>query len=162
MESRLVQAQSQANIDALTGVKNMHAYKEMEARLDRQITNHRQTSFAIVIFDVNDLKKVNDTSGHHAGDQYLRDACRIICDIFKHSPVFRVGGDEFAVITQERDYACIDELLEKVNMAKYENDPCVVSVFERADKEMYKNKCALKKGKSWECLCSTDKTTDAP
>ena len=179
MESRLVQAQSQANIDALTGVKNMHAYKEMEARLDRQITNHRQTSFAIVIFDVNDLKKVNDTSGHHAGDQYLRDACRIICDIFKHSPVFRVGGDEFAVITQERDYACIDELLEKVNkhnaeaartsgiivacgMAKYENDPCVVSVFERADKEMYKNKSALKKGKSWECLCSTDKTTEAP
>lgn len=179
LESRLVQAQSQANIDALTGVKNMHAYKEMEARLDRQITNHRQTSFAIVIFDVNDLKKVNDTSGHHAGDQYLRDACRIICDIFKHSPVFRVGGDEFAVITQERDYACIDELLEKVNMhnaeaartsgiivacgmAKYENDPCVVSVFERADKEMYKNKCALKKGKSWECLCSTDKTTEAP
>jgi diguanylate cyclase (GGDEF)-like protein len=179
LESRLVQAQSQANIDALTGVKNMHAYKEMEARLDRQITNHRQTSFAIVIFDVNDLKKVNDTSGHHAGDQYLRDACRIICDIFKHSPVFRVGGDEFAVITQERDYACIDELLEKVNkhnaeaartsgiivacgMAKYENDPCVVSVFERADKEMYKNKSALKKGKSWECLCSTDKTTEAP
>jgi diguanylate cyclase (GGDEF)-like protein len=179
LESRLVQAQSQANIDALTGVKNMHAYKEMEAQLDRQITNHRQTSFAIVIFDVNDLKKVNDTSGHHAGDQYLRDACRIICDIFKHSPVFRVGGDEFAVITQERDYACIDELLEKVNkhnaeaartsgiivacgMAKYENDPCVVSVFERADKEMYKNKCALKKGKSWECLCSTDKTTEAP
>ena len=179
MESRLVQAQSQANIDALTGVKNMQAYMEMEARLDRQITNHRQTSFAIVIFDVNDLKKVNDTSGHHAGDQYLRDACRIICDIFKHSPVFRVGGDEFAVITQKRDYACIDELLEKVNMhnaeaartsgiivacgmAKYENDPCVVSVFERADKEMYKNKCALKKGKSWECLCSTDKTTEAP
>jgi diguanylate cyclase (GGDEF)-like protein len=179
LESRLVQAQSQANIDALTGVKNMHAYKEMEARLDRQITNHRQTSFAIVIFDVNDLKKVNDTSGHHAGDQYLRDACRIICDIFKHSPVFRVGGDEFAVITQERDYACIDELLEKVNkhnaeaartsgiivacgMAKYENDPCVVSVFERADKEMYKNKSALKKEKSWECLCSTDKTTEAP
>jgi hypothetical protein len=47
-------------------------------------------------------------------------------------------------------------------MAKYENDPCVVSVFERADKEMYKNKSALKKGKSWECLCSTDKTTEAP
>ena len=65
------------------------------------------------------------------------------------------------MITQERDYACIDELLEKVNkhnaeadrtsgiivacgMAKYENDPCVVSVFERADKEMYKNKLAMK------------------
>ena len=61
-----------------TGVKNKHAYLEMEALLDRQITNHRQTPFAIVIFDVNDLKKINDSSGHQAGDQYLCDASKII------------------------------------------------------------------------------------
>ena len=161
LENRLVQAQSQANIDALTGVKNKHAYLEMEARLDHQITKHRQTSFAIAVFDLNDLKKVNDTVGHQAGDQYLRDACRMICDIFKHSPVFRVGGDEFAVIAQGRDYACMDALLEKVNehnaeaartgglvvacgMAKYEDDPCVAPVFERADQKMYENKNRLK------------------
>ena len=161
MERRLAQAQSRANIDALTGVKNKHAYLEMEARLDRQIADQQQTSFAIVVFDVNDLKKVNDAFGHQAGDQYLRDACKLICDIFKHSPVFRVGGDEFAVIAQGQDYARMDELLGKVNahnaeaartggivvacgMSKYEHDGCVAPVYKRADRGMYENKSKLK------------------
>ena len=161
LERRLVQAQSQASIDALTGVKNKHSYLETEARMDRQIANQIQTPFAIVMFDVNDLKKVNDTSGHQVGDQYLRGACRIICDIFKHSPVFRVGGDEFAVITQGQDYEQIDYLIGRVNehneqarrtggiivacgMAKYEDEQCVAQVFERADHNMYENKNGLK------------------
>ena len=160
---RLATAQKQANIDALTGVKNRHAYLEAETRLDRQIAERSQPPFAIVMLDVNDLKKINDTAGHQAGDQCLRDACKIICDIFKHSPVFRVGGDEFAVISQGSDYACIEELLEKMRdhnmkasrtggvtiacgMARFENDVCVASVFERADHSMYENKKTLKAG----------------
>lgn len=158
---RLAQAQIQANIDALTGVKNKHAYLEMEVLIDRQIGEHTQVPFAIVIFDVNDLKKINDTKGHQAGDQYLRDACEIICDIFSHSPVFRVGGDEFAVVSQGRDYNNIEELIEKVNehnaqasltggiviacgMSRFENDVCVASVFGRADHNMYEDKNRLK------------------
>ena len=111
--------------------------------------------------DINDLKKVNDTAGHQAGDQYLRDACKTICDTFKHSPVFRVGGDEFAVIAQGKDYARIEELLEIMSqynaeayrtggiliacgMARFEDDECVASVFERADHSMYENKKSLK------------------
>ena len=58
---RLMEAQMQANIDGLTGVKNKHAYLEIETQMDRQIESRRQTPFAIVLFDVNDLKKVNDT-----------------------------------------------------------------------------------------------------
>ena len=160
---RLAQAQSKANIDALTGVKNKHAYLDAEERLDRQIAEHRQPEFAIVILDVNDLKKVNDRDGHQAGDQYLRDACKVVCNIFKHSPVFRIGGDEFAVISQGADYACIEELIGRVRdhnteavrtgkvviacgMAKYANDGCVAAVFERADLNMYENKSRLKSG----------------
>jgi diguanylate cyclase (GGDEF)-like protein len=158
---RLAQAQAEASIDGLTGVKNRHAYLVLESHMDRQIAEHRQTPFAIVMFDVNDLKKVNDASGHQAGDQYLRDASQTICDIFKHSPVFRVGGDEFAVVSQGKDYAHMDALLERVNvhnaeaartggvviacgMSKFENDECVARVFERADHKMYENKNALK------------------
>lgn len=161
LEKRLAQAQSQASIDALTGVKNKHAYLVAEAKIDRWIAERRQAPFAIVFLDLNDLKKVNDTAGHQAGDQYLRDACRIICDIFKHSPVFRVGGDEFAVIAQGKDYDCLEELLEKMSRhnaeasrtggiviaygcAKYEDDACVATVFDRADHEMYENKNELK------------------
>ena len=158
---RLKQAQSQAKLDALTGVKSKHAFLEAEVRMDSRIAEHRQAPFSVVVFDVNDLKKVNDTAGHQAGDQYIRDACQIICDIFTHSPVFRVGGDEFAVISQGKDYACIEELVEQVRahnaeasrtggvviacgMAKFDNDTCVAEVFERADHSMYENKNALK------------------
>ena len=154
---RLEKAQTQASIDALTGVKNKYAYLETEARMDRWIQEGRQPPFAVVVLDVNDLKKVNDSAGHQAGDQYLRDACKIICETFKHSPVFRVGGDEFTVISEGKDYACIDELVKIVSahnmeasraggimiaygMAKYENDACVADVFERADHSMYENK----------------------
>ncbi len=158
---RLEQAQSKASIDALTGIKNKHAYLDAEEQLDRQIAEHCQPDFAVTILDVNDLKNINDTEGHQAGDQYIRKACRIICNIFKHSPVFRIGGDEFAVISKGSDYECIDELLGVVDeqnreaartggiiiacgMAKYENDSCVASVFERADQNMYENKSLLK------------------
>ena len=158
---RLAEAQNEASIDALTGVKNKHAYLEMETHMDLLIAENRQAPFAIVMLDVNDLKKINDTAGHQSGDQYLRDACKIICDVFKHSPVFRVGGDEFAVVAKEEDYAHIEELVEKIGnhnaeasrtggivvacgMAKFEEDHCVASVFERADEAMYDNKNALK------------------
>jgi diguanylate cyclase (GGDEF)-like protein len=160
---RLAQVQRDAHIDALTGVKNRHSYLDAEDQLDRQIAEHRAPEFAIVILDVNDLKKVNDVEGHKAGDQYLRDARKIICDIFKHSPVFRVGGDEFAVISQGDDYEHIDELLEEMSahnaeaartggiviacgMAKFDGDSCVAPVFERADLNMYENKSSLKAG----------------
>ena len=112
---RLAEAQSQANIDALTGIKNRHAYLNAEEKLDRLIAEDCKPAFAVTILDVNDLKKINDTEGHQAGDQCLRDACRVVCEIFEHSPVFRVGGDEFAVISQGSDFAHIDELIEKVD-----------------------------------------------
>ena len=161
IEKRLIQAESQANIDALTGVKNKHAYLEAEARLDRQIFKNRVSPFAIVMMDLNDLKKINDTAGHQAGDQYLRDACKIICNIFKHSPVFRIGGDEFAVIVQGNDYSRLEERIEEMRahniealqtngiviacgMALFENDTCAATVLERADHAMYKNKADLK------------------
>ena len=160
----LAEARINANIDALTGVKNRHAYKEAEERLNAQLAEHRAAEFAIVLLDVNDLKKVNDIQGHKAGDQYLRDACHIICEIFKHSPVFRVGGDEFAVVAQGNDYARMDELIGQMDahnedairgggiviacgMARYEDDGRVAPVFERADGCMYENKSALKEKK---------------
>ena len=166
-EKRLIQAQTIANIDALTGVKNKHAYLEAEERINRRIKEQRQGDFAVVILDVNDLKKVNDNEGHQAGDQYLRDACRIICTIFKHSPVYRVGGDEFAVVSEGTDCQRIEELVGKMydhdaraqksggiviacGMSRFQNDSCVAEVFERADLLMYENKTSLK------CSCSPE------
>ena len=161
---RLAQARIEANIDALTGVKNRNAYRVYEERLNAQIEMSRAPDFAIVILDVNDLKKVNDTEGHKAGDQFIRDACRIMCTTFKRSPVFRVGGDEFAVLCQGDDYNRLDELLQlmqehnedaienggiviAMGSARYEQDTKVVQVYERADQSMYENKRHLKEKK---------------
>ena len=161
IERRLAQARARANIDALTGIKNRHAYLEAEDRLNSRIAQQPDLSFSIAVLDVNDLKKVNDAGGHQAGDQYLRDACRVICEIFKHSPVFRVGGDEFVVISQGVDYAHIEERLLDVSahneealrngdvviacgMARFKDDDCVAAVFDRADRRMYEDKDRLK------------------
>ena len=163
VETRLKRAQVQANIDALTGVKNKYAYREAEEHLNRQIEGRQAPPFAIVVLDVNDLKKVNDEDGHQAGDQYLCDACRIVCEAFKRSPVYRVGGDEFAVIAQGVDYDHIEERLWDISvhneeaqrdgdvviacgMARFKDDDCVASVFERADARMYEDKTNLKSG----------------
>ncbi len=114
-----------------------------------------------MVLDVNDLKKVNDTQGHQAGDLFIQNACGIICDVFKHSRVFRVGGDEFTVIAQGKDFSSIDALIGKLRehneeargsggiiiacgMSKYDGDESVAAVFERADREMYENKRFLK------------------
>ena len=86
---------------------------------------------------------------------------KTLCGIFSHSPIFRIGGDEFAIVVQNDDYDIIDELVEKVDtynseaiksggvviacgMAKFVADPCVAPVFERADQNMYINKNYLK------------------
>ena len=80
--------------------------------------------------DVNNLKMINDTYGHEAGDSYIIGVCRVLCDVYSHSPVFRIGGDEFAVILKGRDYENRQLLIESlaqtfdVIWAQNENNPC--------------------------------------
>ncbi len=162
---RLARAQALANTDALTGAKSKHAYVNETAQIDRQIAERCQPPFALVVFDMNNLKEVNDTAGHQAGDQCLRECCATITGVFRHSPVYRVGGDEFVVIAQGEEYERIEALVDEVGrhnaeasgtgapviacgMARFEDDDSVAAVFTRADKRMYENKNALKSGMS--------------
>ena len=62
---------------------------------------------------MNDLKLMNDTRGHSFGDEAIQRTSRLICGIFKRSPVFRIGGDEFAVLLTDSDYDNRDNLLSK-------------------------------------------------
>ena len=162
---RLENAQNRANIDALTGIRNKTAYVEFESKLNKTIAEKGWIQFAITIFDVNDLKTINDTLGHQAGDDYICEACKIICTKFKHSPVFRVGGDEFVALSQGEDYDNIEELLRyftesnleamktgdiviACGMSRYNNEGSVAPVFKAADEQMYINKEYLKRLKS--------------
>ncbi len=91
-------------VDALTSVRNKGAYTEYIQKLQDYADHAKHPEFAIGIFDCNDLKSINDNHGHDKGDVYLKAACQLICKVFEHSPVFRIGGDEFAVILQNSDF----------------------------------------------------------
>ena len=105
-------------IDALTSVKNKGAFSTAIDKLQERIDSREDMAFAVGVFDCDDLKTVNDRYGHDKGDVYLKTACRLICKIFQHSPVFRIGGDEFAVILQNDDYRNREALLERFDAAK--------------------------------------------
>lgn len=152
-----------ASRDALTGVKSRHAYQEKERDLDEQIGNHTAGDFGIVVCDLNGLKLINDEFGHKAGDERIRQASRVICELFSHSPVYRNGGDEFVVYLAGRDYeerAQLMQALHDCSVANIETGDVVIAgglavfdrnadarlrpVFDRADAAMYKEKQLLK------------------
>lgn len=163
-EAKIGSAIDMANRDALTRVKNKHAYVNAETQLDGLIEMKEDgLEFAIAVCDINGLKQVNDEQGHCAGDKFIQDACAIICEVFDHSPVFRVGGDEFVVILQGTDYENRHDLIKRFYNRQVENrhnglvtiaygmaeyvpnrDLRVQDVFERADNLMYENKNRFK------------------
>ena len=144
----------------------VYSFFEKEKELEEKIEHNPGIDFGIVVFDVNGLKFVNDTYGHEAGDRWIRNACKLICDIYQHSPVYRIGGDEFVVCLENTDYENREELLRKFNIqiehnksvgkvviaagqATYHSvdDFSVRKVFDRADHRMYIRKKELKESK---------------
>ena len=115
-ERDLQSAKLMARRDELTGVRNSNAYREYILAIDSEIESGITPSpFGIVMFDINDLKLMNDTRGHSFGDDVIQSASRMICDIYKHTPIFRVGGDEFIAVLSNHDYEQRDELIKKRN-----------------------------------------------
>ena len=155
--------------DALTRVGNRAGYLDRERDIQLSINSHEDIEFGIVLIDINNLKKTNDLHGHEKGDMLIKNVSRIICKIFDHSPVYRIGGDEFVVFLMGGDYASRFDLLKKleeINKGYYyecslENgeasfayglseyiqgsDTSVAQVFKRADEAMYKYKNEMKK-----------------
>ncbi len=160
LEKQLAAANETSTKDALTGVRNRTAYERIEIEMNREIASGKSEPFALLFCDVNNLKYVNDTFGHERGDELIRNACRQICTVFRHSAVFRMGGDEFAVIVRGTDYENYETLLENlapseaygnVSIARGlavfdpETDADVLSVYKRADDRMYANKRSMKR-----------------
>ncbi|MCR5348490.1 MAG: diguanylate cyclase [Bacilli bacterium] len=155
-------ATEKAQVDSLTGLKNKRAFELHRRRLRRKIKNGT-AEFAVVVCDFNNLKRVNDTSGHQAGDSYLKLAAEKLQKAFFPSAIYRIGGDEFAIILEgeaykDRDFivsTLIDDSIKSlkkdfcvlaVGMGVFnpEKDMDVSSVFLRADMGMYENKQKLK------------------
>ncbi|MBR6228394.1 MAG: diguanylate cyclase [Eubacterium sp.] len=159
-----------ANKDSLTGLRNKRAYEVDIERLTQEIQDG-YARFGIVMVDMNYLKRMNDNYGHDKGDYALQKLTRMICDSFKHSPVYRFGGDEFVVIVENIDYRDVNELVRgfresidasdknenldpwervsaAIGFAIYDEhrDKTVDDVFHRADDSMYEQKTKMKGG----------------
>ena len=158
-----------AYADALTSLRNKGAFDIYMQNIQTSIDNkEEETALAICIFDCNNLKQINDNYGHDKGDLYLQCTAELICNVYEHSPVFRIGGDEFAIILTGADYENREKLRklyyrrcdqnnkvkenpwEKVSaafgMSVYDpdEDMSVNDVFRHADKLMYENKWGKK------------------
>ena len=154
--------------DALTHVKNKAWYDKTQERVDQDIAAGK-ACFGLLMADLNNLKKINDNYGHEHGNDYIFGSCHQICIIFDHSPVFRIGGDEFVVLMENRDYENRDKLIHElktafeltssdetkepwerysaaIGVAIYDSqqDKTMNDVFKRADELMYQDKQASK------------------
>ncbi len=154
--------------DPLTGIRNKTAYDNEIRKLEAALAGGF-TEFGLAMVDLNFLKKINDTFGHEKGDIAIKKLCTLVCEIFEHSPVFRIGGDEFIIILKGRDYRNVDSLIKEFHLqieesdrnkelepwekisgaigyAKYDRskDDDIESIFARADQAMYENKKQMK------------------
>lgn len=102
-----------SRMDTLTDVYNRNAMIEKMDALGKQ-----KVPAGLVYADVNNLKTINDTEGHEAGDQALRNSAELLCARFGKEHVYRAGGDEFVVILpgigQEEFHAEHEALSEEV------------------------------------------------
>ncbi|MCR4656589.1 MAG: GGDEF domain-containing protein [Lachnospiraceae bacterium] len=167
-KQREADAKKLAMRDSLTGIRNKAAYDVMVKDLDHKIDNGF-TEFCMGMVDLNYLKRINDTYGHDKGNITIVRLCSIVCNVFKHSPVFRIGGDEFVIVLMGDDYdnaTSLERSLLKVleslqnneslpdwervsaavGIARFdpEHDRTAENVFKRADEIMYGNKQKMK------------------
>lgn len=178
VQNRLIRAKNEAKkhsmkvrelshrvfVDALTSVRNKGGYDDYILHLKERIKKKDVVEFGICMFDCDNLKVINDKYGHEKGDVYLKTAAKAICEVFQHSPVFRIGGDEFTLILFNEDFKNRTELINlfKVNcntvneqakndweqihisigcaISELSNMASVDDVLRKADQLMYENK----------------------
>ena len=166
-DEQIGQISQEAYRDALTGVGSKAAYIKKVSELNAGLENGL-CEIAIVMIDLNDLKQINDLYGHKSGDTYIKGCCKMICETFKFSPVFRIGGDEFVAILMGRDFDAREQSVQALrnafdkSSARTDLEPCLrcsasvgiseytdgdsslEAVFKRADSDMYEHKKAYK------------------
>ncbi len=149
--------------DVLTGLYNRTYFEQEMQRLE----DGRHYPVGIIICDVNDLKLVNDSLGHYAGDQTLKAAANVLKQSLRESDVVaRIGGDEFAVLLPGSDLNIVAKACRRIADAKTNHHPAgpgfklsmsvgfavsneqtasLTDVFREADNHMYREKMLRKK-----------------
>jgi len=160
---RFREARQLADLDALTNLHNRRYFHETLAREVARAQRYDR-KLALIVFDLDDFKEVNDRIGHLAGDSVLADAAERVRDVVRSADIAcRVGGDEFAVILPESALTDADQLYRRIQaavsarpiaqvgklhlsagVAELRSDDDATALFERADEALYRAKNAGK------------------
>jgi diguanylate cyclase (GGDEF)-like protein len=147
-----------AYIDKLTGLQNRHY---IETHIKPMLANLEQ-SFALYMFDLNPLKKINDTYGHAEGDKAIKTFAKCLRNTFFDAFCIRLGGDEFIAIIENSTFnnELINKLNDQINEANKSLEYKVAfsygietfegsdiynidDILDKADSKMYKNKSKI-------------------
>ncbi len=108
---------SLADHDALTGLHNYRSFQEIFDREFERFCRHGR-NMSLVVLDLDNFKRINDTFGHHAGDHALREVARILkANLRKTDYVFRYGGDEFVLLMAETDAEMAEVFAQRIRTA---------------------------------------------
>jgi diguanylate cyclase (GGDEF)-like protein len=156
---RFREARQLADLDALTGLHNRRFFHETLAREVARAQRYDR-ELALIVFDLDDFKAINDRIGHLAGDAVIAEAAERVRDVVRSADIAcRVGGDEFAVILPESTLADADQLYRRLQaalsarpigqvgrlsfsagVAELKPDDDTTVFFERADEALYSAK----------------------
>ena len=145
-----------AYTDSMTEIPNRNAYEEHLKKLRRDNVNLR--SITVIVIDINGLKKINDSFGHHTGDEAIKTVADILKDtIAKKADVYRIGGDEFVCISESNPLPYLSQFRDTVSFADRDklyklsvsvgyasfndkHNKTIDDVIKYADEKMYKDK----------------------
>lgn len=165
LKERIDKAEQESVVDSLTGCYNRNFFEKFkQEHFDPNRDNNR---IGLVFVDVNNLKTVNDTQGHEAGDTLIKNTANFLKSNFrKDDLVIRLGGDEFIIICRNYDNSSnfeekiLHKITEKLTNNPNQNLAFGVAVYDknqdfsnldktkdRADTQMYQNKREMKAGK---------------
>lgn len=155
-------AKEEANIDFLTGLSNRRSFERSISDFLRDL-KEKDYPFSLILVDIDNFKNINDTYGHPAGDVVLRELASIFKIFLRANTIIgRIGGEEFGIILPGVDLENASKVAERlrrivqnrkitfsnkvinitasfgVTQAKKEDD--VFSIYERADRALYKSK----------------------
>jgi len=156
---RFREARQLADLDALTGLHNRRYFHETLAREVARAHRYNR-NLALVVFDLDDFKAINDQIGHLAGDGVLADAAARVRDVVRTADIAcRVGGDEFAVVLPESTLRDAEQLYRRIQhavsaqpigqagqmvfsagVAELRPEDDAVAFFQRADDALYRAK----------------------
>lgn len=118
-----------ADIDSLTGAYNRRVFNKLLNSAKKEIDNNSLESLEMLLLDVDYFKKLNDTKGHLAGDNILKNLTQIMREAAGEHSVFRFGGDEFAVVLRNISDEKLLFIAEMIRLkAEVSLEGCTVSI----------------------------------